>query len=99
MTAIKKDERNENNVTKDTSSTNNQLTLLLAVVVDYLCTPEKKMSVKSEEMQIKLLCWIFRKGCNALLEIRILETKNEQWIVARSRRDCGFLHIPGGYQL
>ncbi len=63
MTAIKKGERNQKNVTKNTSSTNNQqLTLLLAVVVDYLCTPEKKMSVKSENMQMKLLCWIFRKG-------------------------------------
>jgi hypothetical protein len=33
-------------VTKNTSSTINQLTLLLTVAVDYLCTPEKKMSVK-----------------------------------------------------
>ena len=69
MTAIKKGERNQKNVTKNTSSTNNQqLTLLLAVVVDYLCTPEKKMSVNSENMQMKLLCWIFSKGCNDLLE-------------------------------
>jgi hypothetical protein len=51
MTAIKKGERNQKNVTKDTSSTVNQLTLLLAVVVDYLCTPEK-MSVK----KFKLNC-------------------------------------------
>ncbi len=68
MTAIKEGERNQKNVTKNTSSTENQLTLLLAVVVDYLNTPEKKMSVKSEEMQMKLLCWIFSKGCNDLLE-------------------------------
>jgi hypothetical protein len=47
----KEGERNQKSVTKDTSSTVNQLTLLLAVVVEYLCTPEK-MSVK----RFKLNC-------------------------------------------
>jgi hypothetical protein len=52
MTAIKKGERNQKNAPKDISWTDN---LLLAVVVDFLCTPEKKMSVK----RFKLNCSVW----------------------------------------